>query len=89
MFYDGVQEWVENGEKKNVVAFVRRNGDNAVFVAANLRPMDTSFVPQGVKLDPAQESILSENVKIDADGSVRFGPYGFVVHRISHSHKAQ
>ena len=66
VFYDGVQEWVENGEKKNVVAFVRRNGDNAVFVAANLRPMDTSFVPQGVKLDPAQSPILSEDLRARA-----------------------
>ena len=89
VFYDGVQEWVENGEKKNVVAFVRRNGDNAVFVAANLRPMDTSFIPEGVRLDPVQSPILSEDVKIDADGNVRFGPYGFIVQRVSRCPKVQ
>ena len=68
-----------NGEKKNVVAFVRRHGGRAVFVAANLRPTDTAFVPQCVKLDPAKKTILSENVKVEKDGTCRFGAYGFIV----------
>jgi hypothetical protein len=70
---------VRNGESKNVVAFVRRHGGRAVFVAANLRPTDAAFVPQGVKLDPAKKPILSENVQVEPDGTCRFGPYGFIV----------
>ena len=79
LFYDGTQEWVTNGEKKNVVAFVRRHAGRAVFVAANLRPTDTAFVPEGVKLDPSKKPILSENVTVEQDGTCRFGAYGFIV----------
>ena len=79
VFYDGTQEWVTNGEKKNVVAFVRRHGNRTVFVAANLRPKGAAFVPEGVKLNSAKKPILSENVKVEQDGTCRFGAYGFIV----------
>ena len=79
LFYDGTQEWVTNGERKNVVAFVRRHGGRAAFVAANLRPTATAFIPKGVKLDPAKKPILSENVTVEKDGTCRFGAYGFIV----------
>ena len=79
LFYDGTQEWVTNGEKMNVVAFVRRHGGRAAFVAANLRPTATAFVPEGVMLDPAKKPILSENVTVESDGTCRFGAYGFIV----------
>ena len=79
LFYDGTQEWVTNGEKKNVVAFVRRHGGRAAFVAANLRPTATAFIPKGVRLDPAKKPILSENVTVEKDGTCRFGAYGFIV----------
>lgn len=35
VFADGSQEWVTAGEAQGAVAFVRRLGDHAVFVAAN------------------------------------------------------
>ncbi len=79
VFYDGTQEWVTNGEKKNVVAFVRRHGGRAAFVAANLRPTATAFIPKGVTLDPAKMPVLSENVTVEKDGTCRFGAYGFIV----------
>ena len=79
VFYDGTQEWVTNGEKDNVVAFVRRHGDRSVFVAANLRPTDASFVPDGVKLDPKRRPMMSAFGSVGDDGSCRLGPYGFIV----------
>ena len=78
VFYDGTQEWVTNGEAKNVVAFVRRHGDRAVFVAANLRPGTAEFIPDGVSLDAGKKPLLSENVKVEKDGTCRFGAYGFI-----------
>ena len=82
LFYAGTQEWVTNGEKNNVVAFVRRHGGRAVFVAANLRPADAAFVPQGVKFDHVKKPILAENVTVENDGTCRFGGYGFMVQEL-------
>jgi glycosidase len=79
IFYDGTQEWVTNGEDKNTVAFVRRLGDRAVFVAANLRPTEAAFVPEGVRLDPARRPMMSENTSVDPDGTCRLGGYGYIV----------
>ena len=79
IFSEGSQEWVTNGEKDNVVAFVRRLGDRSVFVAANLRPTEVAFVPDGVKLDPAKRPLMSENASVDQDGTCRLGAYGYVV----------
>ncbi len=82
LFYAGTQEWVTNGEKNNVVAFVRRHGGRAVFVAANLRPADAAFVPQGVKFDHVKKPILAENVTVENDGTCRFDGYGFMVQEL-------
>jgi len=32
-----------------------------------------------VMLDPAKKPILSENVKVEKNGTCRFGAYGFIV----------
>ena len=79
VFADGSQDWVTDGEKQGVIAFVRRAGETAVFVAANLTDKKAAFVPQNVKIDPMKKPILSENAKIDPDGTCRLGGYGFVV----------
>ena len=79
IFADGTQEWVTNGEEKNTVAFVRRLGDHMVFVAANLRPTESAFIPDGVRLDPAKRPMMSENASVDPDGTCRLGGYGYIV----------
>ena len=82
VFADGTQDWVTDGEKLGVVAFVRRASGRSVFVAANLRPADAAFVPQGVKLDPAKKPLLSENVAVKPEGTCCFGAYGFIVQEL-------
>ena len=82
VFADGSQEWVTEGEKDGVIAFVRRTGGTAVFVAASLCPTDVEFAPQGVKLDPTKKPILSENATIGSGGKICLGPYGFVVQEL-------
>ena len=79
VFYDGTHEWLKSSEKANCVSFVRRHGNRAVFVAANLRPAPAAFEPERVKLDPTKKPILAENFKADPDGKVHLGPYGFIV----------
>ena len=81
-FYDGTQEWVTDGESLGVIAFVRRHGGRAVFVAANLRPADAAFVPSGVKLGRQKQPILSENASVGDDGNLDLGPYGFIVQEL-------
>ena len=78
VFYDGTQEWLKEGEKANVVSFVRRHGGRAVFVAANLRGTAAAFRPEGVLLDASRSPILAEGFKVGADGLCRLGPWGFV-----------
>ena len=83
VFYDGTQEWLKAGEVVNVVSFVRRLGDRAVFVAANLRPERAAFMPEnGVKIDGARKPLLDENFTLAPDGKVCLGPYGFVVQEL-------
>ena len=43
VFADGTQEWVTGGERQGALAFVRRLGDKAVFVAANLTGKKVEF----------------------------------------------
>ena len=43
VFADGTQEWVTGGESQGALAFVRRLGDKAVFVAANLTGKNVEF----------------------------------------------
>ena len=82
VFADGSQEWVTAGEKAGAIAFVRRLGDKAVFVTANLTPKPMAFTPfspeSGVKIDPKKTPMLAEGFAADARGVVRLGPYGFV-----------
>jgi glycosidase len=79
IFADGSQEWVSDGDEKGIVAFVRRLGGRAVFVAANMTDKDAAFRPSGVSLAPSAKPILSERFSAEADGGIRFGPWGFVV----------
>ena len=82
MFADGSQEWVTAGEKAGAIAFVRRLGDKAVFVTANLTPKPMAFTPfdpeSGVKIDPKKAPMLAEGFTSDVGGVVRLAPYGFV-----------
>ena len=76
VFSEGSQEWVTEGEKGGAIAFVRRLGDKAVFVTANLTRDDVKF-KTGVK--GGGNVLLSERGELAADGTCRLGPYGYVV----------
>jgi len=76
VFSEGSQEWVTEGEKEGAIAFVRRLGDKAVFVTANLTKGDVKF-KTGVK--GGGNVLLSERGELAADGMCRLGPYGYVV----------
>ncbi len=76
VFAEGSQEWVTAGEKDGAIAFVRRFGDKAVFVTANLTNKDIQF-NAGVK--GGGRVLISERGELSADGTCRLGPYGFVV----------
>ena len=83
VFYDGTQEWLKAGEEVNVVSFVRRHGNRAVFIAANLRPEPAAFMPEvGIRIDNTKKPLLAENFKAEAEGKIRLGPYGFVVQEL-------
>ena len=77
MFAEGTQEWITEGEKDGAIAFVRRAGDKAVFVAANLTDKDVKFKAGGVKAGGSV--LLAERGELAPDGSCRLGPWGFVV----------
>lgn len=76
VFSECSQEWVTEGEKEGAIAFVRRLGDKAVFVTANLTRGDVKFTA-GVK--GGGNVLLSERGELAADGTCRLGPYGYVV----------
>ena len=78
VFSDGTQEWVTEGEKQGAIAFVRRAGGNAAFVAANLTDKAVSFPVKGLSPN-ADKPLLAENGNVSADGAVSLGPWGFVV----------
>ena len=82
VFSEGIQEWVTEGESKGVVAFVRRFGDVAVFVAANLTDKAVEFKAGNVRPNGDAKARLSENGKLDSAGVCRLGPYGYVVIRM-------
>lgn len=79
VFSEGTQDWVTNGEKDGVVAFVRRLGGTGVFVAANISGRSVSFSPDGVRLDASVRPLLSDGASVGEDGSCSFAEYGFVV----------
>lgn len=78
VFSDGTQEWVTDGESKGVVAFVRRHGGTAVFVAANLTDKATAFKLDGIRPDGAKP-VLSECGSLSGDGTCNLGAWGYVV----------
>ena len=76
VFAEGTQEWITEGERQGAVAFVRRLGDKAVFVAANLTDKDVEF-EAGV--NGGGSVLLAERGELGADGTCRLGGWGFVV----------
>ena len=56
---------------------MRRLGDRAVFVAANLTAASVEF-PSGVKPVTGVSPLLADGGEITADGLCRLGPYGFI-----------
>ena len=67
-----------DGEKQGVVAFVRRAGGKAVFVAANLTDKAASFSVKDLSPN-ADKPLLAENGKVSSDGTVTLGSWGYVV----------
>ena len=78
IFANGSQEWVVDGEKQGVIAFVRRAGGKAVFVAANLTDKAASFSVKDLSPN-ADKPLLAENGKVSSDGTVTLGSWGYVV----------
>ena len=81
-FSDGTQEWVTAGEAQGAVAFVRRLGDRAVFVAANLAPTHAEF-DAGISPLPGAKPLLACAGDLLLDGLCRLGPYGYIAADIS------
>ena len=79
VFSEGTQEWVTEGESKGTVAFVRRLGNVAVFVAANLTDKAVEFNVGNVRPTGDAKTLLSGNGALDSAGVCRLGPYGHVV----------
>ena len=77
VFAEGSQDWITAGETQGAIAFVRRLGDKAVFVSANLTKEDVAFKADDVK--GGGDVLLSARGALAADGTCRLGPYGFVV----------
>ena len=76
VFADGSQEWVTGGEALGAVAFVRRLGETAVFVAANLRNSPVEFPVGGLRPASGSKPLVAESAVLGADGICRLGPYG-------------
>ena len=76
VFAEGSQEWITEGEKGGAIAFVRRLGDKAVFVAANLTDKEVEFKTD---VKGGGSDILAERGELAADGACRLGSWGFVV----------
>ena len=79
IFADGSQEWMTEGERQGAIAFVRRAGETAVFVAANLTDKDVSFAVPGTVPKADVAPLLAERGKVAPDGAVSLGPWGYVV----------
>ena len=93
VFADGTQEWVKGGESQGALAFVRRLGDKAVFVAANLthKPVEFKATLGETPVVPAnghQPGILmAEHGTLAADGTCSLGPWGYAVVELPHVSK--
>lgn len=79
VFANGTQDWITSGEAQGTVAFERRLGDQAVFVAANLTSAPAEF-PVSVA-SASVVLLLADGGEISANGLCRLSPYGFVVAR--------
>ena len=79
VFANGSQDWITSGEAQGTVAFERRLGDQAVFVAANLTSAPAEF-PVSVA-SASVVLLLADGGEISANGLCRLSPYGFVVAR--------
>ena len=79
VFADGAQEWVPGGEAKGAIAFVRRLGGDAVFVAANLRDAPVEFHASGVTPMHGTKPLMAYRGELGADGMCRLGAWGYVV----------
>ena len=83
-FWDGTHEWLKAGERANVVSFIRRHGNRAVFVAANLKNTSTAYTPEtGIRFVATKAPLLSEGFVYKADGTLTFAPYGFIVQELA------
>ena len=85
VFADGSQEWVTDGEAKGVVSFVRRLGDVAVFVAANLTDKAVSFRMTGIR-PIGEKPLLAEDGMLSGDGTCDLGAWGYVVWAVQPMH---
>jgi glycosidase len=85
VFADGSQEWVTDGEAKGVVSFVRRLGDVAVFVAANLTDKAVSFRMTGIR-PIGEKPLLAEYGMLSGDGTCDLGAWGYVVWAVQPMH---
>ena len=83
VFAEGSQEWVTGGESKGAVAFVRRLGGRAVFVAANLHNEPVEFSVGSMRPAAGAKPLLADAGELGADGICRLGPYGHVVVPVS------
>jgi glycosidase len=83
VFSVGTQDWLIEGEASGCVTFVRRAGGKSVLVAANLTGTETSFRLKE-RFQSNGAALLSENASLEADGTCRFGPWGYFVYE---SHK--
>ena len=79
VFPDGEMVREPAGESRNVVAFYRVLGGRKVLVAANLTE---SAVRVNFGSVGNGRSILSEGVKWGGDGTLAFGPWGYVVEEL-------
>ncbi len=77
VFPDGSQEWVTAAETRGCVAFVRRHGGEAVFVAANLTATSAEF-SAGVAPRAGTLPLVADGGTLGMDGQCRLAPYGFI-----------
>lgn len=66
---------------------MRRLGDRAVFVAANLTAASAEF-PSGVKPIPGMSPLLADGGELTVDGLCRLGPYGCIVADVANTNGA-
>ena len=78
VFSAGIQKWLNDGETCGCVAFVRQTDGKSVLVAANLTGEENSFRLKE-NFRSKGSALLAEKGALDADGTCRFGPWGYFV----------